>query len=691
MVRRILCGGSAHRIAPLEITACRVCVVSAAAACSPRTVICSLFLAGAHLIARCFVLRCFCDDVDSASITFLTIEIPRVVPQFIILLFAVLFLLFALLGTFRIANSRRLYSALTAAVAAGASANGSGSLAGSDSMSYSGGVGSAFDRFGNPVMTGDSGADRSSVGRSGSLTSQFAALNDRQRMLLGLPSSGRRDVDANGIAQRRLAQAAANRSYAALSRDYKTGARTGPGGDRSANGAGTSVSGVLSPRSGLASLSGPSANGSSQSLRSPSLHLFSPTPIHPGASPQRARARDSSAIVDQRGLDEFLDRYSKKEVEFVSSVAAAANAAYGQMDLYGSPIRSPYGMRSPYMSRLPTSYGGAAGSVYGGGYGSPLAAMQPSTVSPFASSPQYAQAYRDVPDPASVSATDQRAASDERSDLELAEAAEKVYRDLGIESDIGRWGQQARSWLTAAIIQPLARDFRDSNKQLEQLATEILNSPSVVMMSADDRAVLESVVHSRSGSSGSGSSSATGLSGGDGGYGSSSGSGSGSGGAAAANQAQLDQSLVTLFLNNPAYSNITAVVARKKLERYLAIRLGGSVAGAGSAPVGTNVKAYALARITELAKGQYMSAFRWDRGADWAGKPWASHLPTDTQLLCHVFLTFMDEVVLHFAKQHFDPFNEKRCTYLPPACLLSCSPAICLSVSERLNSESCSV
>lgn len=51
---------------------------------------------------------------------------------------------------------------------------------------------------------------------------------------------------------------------------------------------------------------------------------------------------------------------------------------------------------------------------------------------------------------------------------------------------------------------------------------------------------------------------------------------------------------------------------------------------------------YLVQRITELAAGGCMSAFVWNGGGRFKGKPWADHLPTDSALVTHFLCTYLD-------------------------------------------------
>ncbi len=53
----------------------------------------------------------------------------------------------------------------------------------------------------------------------------------------------------------------------------------------------------------------------------------------------------------------------------------------------------------------------------------------------------------------------------------------------------------------------------------------------------------------------------------------------------------------------------------------------------------------------DLSIGTFLPAYKWNGGASWNGKPWSSHeLPTDAQILIHLFCTFLDQNLPDFQK-----------------------------------------
>jgi hypothetical protein len=55
---------------------------------------------------------------------------------------------------------------------------------------------------------------------------------------------------------------------------------------------------------------------------------------------------------------------------------------------------------------------------------------------------------------------------------------------------------------------------------------------------------------------------------------------------------------------------------------------------------------------TELAAGNFISAFKWDAGEAENNTKWTQELPTDTQILIHLFCTRMDDILLPADPQH---------------------------------------
>ena len=46
--------------------------------------------------------------------------------------------------------------------------------------------------------------------------------------------------------------------------------------------------------------------------------------------------------------------------------------------------------------------------------------------------------------------------------------------------------------------------------------------------------------------------------------------------------------------------------------------------------------------FTELGEDSCMGAYHWKSGSDYRGRSWDQDLPTDAQIVMHVFCTYMD-------------------------------------------------
>ncbi|XP_028516709.1 transmembrane protein 209, partial [Exaiptasia diaphana] len=56
----------------------------------------------------------------------------------------------------------------------------------------------------------------------------------------------------------------------------------------------------------------------------------------------------------------------------------------------------------------------------------------------------------------------------------------------------------------------------------------------------------------------------------------------------------------------------------------------------------SNNQEYLVQRVRELAKGGCMSVYRWNSGGKFRGKDWESNNITDSQIVMHMFCTYMD-------------------------------------------------
>jgi len=78
-----------------------------------------------------------------------------------------------------------------------------------------------------------------------------------------------------------------------------------------------------------------------------------------------------------------------------------------------------------------------------------------------------------------------------------------------------------------------------------------------------------------------------------------------------------------------------AVAGRASGMQNAGERSGVGVAGSGLMP--QCPAAYAYERVRQLASDACMVSYQWDSGGSWSQGPWASHLPTDSELVLHLF------------------------------------------------------
>eukprot|EP01097_Dermamoeba_algensis_P002126 TRINITY_DN1845_c0_g1_i2.p1 TRINITY_DN1845_c0_g1~~TRINITY_DN1845_c0_g1_i2.p1 ORF type:complete len:352 (+),score=76.72 TRINITY_DN1845_c0_g1_i2:784-1839(+) len=88
------------------------------------------------------------------------------------------------------------------------------------------------------------------------------------------------------------------------------------------------------------------------------------------------------------------------------------------------------------------------------------------------------------------------------------------------------------------------------------------------------------------------------------------------------------------------------IIKRIKYDKYLNV-------------IGSTSREYVIKRIQELAQGAYLSAFKWNGGGVWKGKEWTPELPTDSQILIHLFCTYMDFLLLQDPLSEIKPFTYK--------------------------------
>jgi hypothetical protein len=69
---------------------------------------------------------------------------------------------------------------------------------------------------------------------------------------------------------------------------------------------------------------------------------------------------------------------------------------------------------------------------------------------------------------------------------------------------------------------------------------------------------------------------------------------------------------------------------------------------------------YVVERIRALANGAVLQAYNWCGGGKWKDKDWTTDLPTDAQIICHLFCTHLDELVVPTDAAHLhDAFRSR--------------------------------
>ena len=69
---------------------------------------------------------------------------------------------------------------------------------------------------------------------------------------------------------------------------------------------------------------------------------------------------------------------------------------------------------------------------------------------------------------------------------------------------------------------------------------------------------------------------------------------------------------------------------------------------------------YVVERIRTLAQGAVLQSYNWCAGGKWKDKEWTTDLPTDAQIVCHLFCTHLDELVVPTDAAHLhDAFRSR--------------------------------
>jgi len=68
---------------------------------------------------------------------------------------------------------------------------------------------------------------------------------------------------------------------------------------------------------------------------------------------------------------------------------------------------------------------------------------------------------------------------------------------------------------------------------------------------------------------------------------------------------------------------------QKKVDKYLTMR-------------NCTCREYLVQRVKSLADGTYLTGYSWNAGGKWNDKNWSTELPTDAQIVAHIFATYLE-------------------------------------------------
>ncbi|KAI8910571.1 cytochrome B561, N terminal-domain-containing protein [Powellomyces hirtus] len=230
---------------------------------------------------------------------------------------------------------------------------------------------------------------------------------------------------------------------------------------------------------------------------------------------------------------------------------------------------------------------------------------------------------------------------------------QKTQEEWKITNYIDEWTENMRGWLSAKVVKPLARRILASDEKFLASGLEHLRCGSATMeagMMAANMAAMAAITASTT------QTTTTAFGASSFGQQASSNSLFGAKPATsmfAASTPQTNQKPQTLYELSQRHKNEALVQERLKLENYLTLPE-------------YKYRDYIVERIKMLAKGNNLANFQWNGGAKWDGQPWSEDsLPTDAQLVMHLFCRYLDELMPgeNFATYGNFPYSSK---YLIP-------------------------
>ncbi|KAI9012859.1 cytochrome B561, N terminal-domain-containing protein [Gaertneriomyces semiglobifer] len=227
----------------------------------------------------------------------------------------------------------------------------------------------------------------------------------------------------------------------------------------------------------------------------------------------------------------------------------------------------------------------------------------------------------------------------------VVKEAQKTLDEWNVENYIDEWTENMRTWLARKVLKPLANRIRRCDKEFTTAGLEHLTCAAATMqagMAAANKAAIAAITASTSQqpTGAFGGTTSGGLFGGaatpSGLFGASTSGMFGQSSATkpamfGATQAQSPTKPTNLYELSQQSRNEPLVQERMKLENYLSMP-------------NYECRAYIVERIQQLAEGSSLASFKWNGGSSSQGHAWSQEwLPTDSQLVMHLFCRFLDE------------------------------------------------
>lgn len=190
-----------------------------------------------------------------------------------------------------------------------------------------------------------------------------------------------------------------------------------------------------------------------------------------------------------------------------------------------------------------------------------------------------------------LSATADRVVKERIEDGLVVKDPATVIFDLKIDPYIDEWTENVRKWLSNKVLGPLVARIDAVDKAFRENNLSDLDCSNTVAPGTNNMFVNRGLGPSQ------------------------------------------DQSAARLLELAQKYPNMQIVKERQKLEHFLHFP-------------DYSCRPYIISRIGELARGGCLSAFQWNSGGPYQGRPFnQDQLPTDDQLVMRLFCCFLDEMM----------------------------------------------